>query len=579
VLALVCSLVAQAARPYRGGVVATAYAPATEAGLAMLNKGGNAVDAAVAAAFVAGIAGPYHNGLGGGGFALVYDAKQKSTRALDFREVAPAAASRDMFVKEGKLVPGLSMDGATSVAVPGAVAGYLLLQKTYGKLKLQDVLAPAIHLAERGIWVTPKYQSMAQMRLSCLRKDPEAARLFLRPNSQGAQDVPGIGTALPNPELAKTLRRIAEKGAPGFYEGEVAKALVSTVGAGSGALSLEDLRRFTPRWREPLWGSYRGHPIATMPPPSAGGLAILQVLGQLEVLKPQAFPHGDVSALHALIEAMRRSYADRAQYLGDPAFVDVPVTRLLSADHLKMLASSIDVSHATSSRTLGPRLAPTGSGAGSVTDARSGPGAPDSGVPRKNTTHLSVIDKDGNAVALTTTINYAFGSCVVARGTGVLLNDEMDDFAAQPLTPNVFGLVTGEANAIAPGKIPLSSMSPTFVFQTPEKDRVLLATGSPGGPTIPTAVLQVISNVLDQGLDLQRAVTSGRLHEQWLPDVVKVEPWTLDAATKDALLKMGHTFETLPVIGDTESVGEDPSTHLHYAASDPRGEGLGLGQE
>lgn len=560
-----------AARPYRGGAVATAYAPASEAALAMLNQGGNAVDAAVAAAFVAGVAGPYHNGIGGGGFALVYDTHEKKTRVLDFREVAPQAASHDMYLRDGKAVPELSRDGATSVAVPGAVAGYLELLSHYGHLKPSVVLAPAIRLARRGIWVTPKYQSMVTMRVDCLKKDPDAARIFLRPNAKGEPDVPAIGTLLPNPELAKTLEAIAQHGDAAFYGGRVAQAIATTVHDGKGLLTLDDLKRYHPRWRDPVEGSYRGHHIATMPPPSAGGVAVLQVLGELEALTPQGFVRGDVQATHDLIEAMRRSYADRAKYLGDPAFVDIPLAKLVSAEHLAELAHSIDPKHATDSRSL---------------QALSSPSTPPHSVDAgdfqpspRNTTHMSVIDKDGNAVALTTTINYAFGSCVVAHGTGILLNDQMDDFAAQPMTPNVYGLVTGEANAIAPGKVPLSSMSPTLVFQKDAPDQVMLAVGSPGGPTIPTVTLQVISNVIDQKLDLPRAVAAGRLHEQWLPDVVMLERLGLEPSTQHALEAMGHKFQSVNFLGDAEAVMVDPVTHLRSSSSDPRGEGAGLGQE
>jgi gamma-glutamyltranspeptidase/glutathione hydrolase len=311
-----------------------------------------------------------------------------------------------------------------------------------------------------------------------------------------------------------------------------------------------------------------------MPPPSAGGVAVLQILGELALQTPQGFVRGEVAATHALIESMRRSYADRASYLGDPAFTNIPLGELLSTEHVRALASTIDKAHATDSRSL---LKAPSSGS-----ARGEPRAAEGGVAPAsphNTTHLSVIDKEGNAVALTTTVNYAFGSCVVARGTGVLLNDEMDDFAAQPMTPNVFGLVTGEANAVAPGKVPLSSMSPTLVFQKDSPQEVMLAVGSPGGPTIPTATLQVISNVVDQGMDLPRAVAAGRIHQQWLPDVVLWERFALEPATVRALEQLGHKLQLVAGLGDVEAVGVDPVTHLRYAASDPRGEGLSLGQE
>lgn len=546
-----------AARPYRGGAVAAAHPLATQAGVSMLDQGGNASDAAVAAAFVMAVVGPYHSGLGGGGFALVHPSGTDKARVLDFREVAPKAARRDMFVRDGKVVPGLSTDGGLSVAVPGAVKGYLELHERYGKLPRKAVLAPAIRAAKEGFWVGPKYRSMAEGRLECLKKDPEASRLFLR-TSAGVLRAPEIGAILTQPELAKTLQAISRSGAKAFYEGKTAGAIESTVLAAGGVLTKEDLLAYRTTWREPLEGSYRGHRLATMPPPSAGGLAILQVLGVLEHLDSPGPSSREPDALHRYIEAVRRAYVDRARYLGDPAFVDVPTARLLSKEHLAEVAASIDPAKATPSSTLSP--------------------VPSSDF-KKNTTHISVIDRSGNAVSLTTTVNYSFGSCLVAKGTGVLLNDEMDDFAAQPLVPNAYGLVTGEANAIAPGKIPLSSMSPTFVYAKDDPKKVMLAVGSPGGSTIPTTVLQVISNVVDAKMDVVRAVSFGRLHHQYQPDVVLVDRYGLEPATARALEAKGHKLQRMEAWGDAEAVLIDAATGLATAASDPRNEGFALGQD
>jgi len=566
--------VAHAARPYRGGAVATAYPPASEAALKMLDKGGNAVDAAVAAAFVAAVVGPYHSGVGGGGFALVHDAKSGATRVLDFREVAPKAATRDMFLKDGKVVPGLSTDGVLSVAVPGAVAGYLELLKTHGTLPPSVVLAPAIEAARKGLWVTPRYRSMAEGRLECLRKDPEATRVFLVKNEQGEHVVPPIGHLLRQPDLARTLSTVAKSGAKGFYTGSVAKGIVDTVKAGGGVLTLEDLASYKTRPREPLEGSYRGHRILTMPPPSAGGVAVLQVLGALEQLRPQGFGFRDPEAVHLYVEALRRAYVDRAKFLGDPDFADVPTARLISKGHIADLAGSIDPKKATSSLALLPQTA--GSQGSTLTDK---PVTLTPEPERKNTTHISVVDKQGNAVALTATVNYGFGSCVVAKGTGVLLNDEMDDFAAQPGVPNAYGLVTGEPNAIQPGKVPQSSMSPTLVFSKEDPKRVMLAVGSPGGSTIPTTVIQVISNMVDSGMDVGRAVNEGRVHHQYLPDELWVDKWGLEPATLSALEAKGHKVRRVDQWGDAEAVFIDPKTGLRFSASDPRNEGLSLGQD
>ncbi len=560
-LVTLCSFSALADRPYRGGAVASAYPQAAQAGKAMLDRGGNAVDAAVAAAFVAAVVAPYHSGLGGGGFAVVHDVV-KGDATLDFREVAPGKVSRDLYVRNGKVVPELATDGALSVAVPGAVRGYLELQATYGKLTRAQVLAPAVALAKGGFVVTPKYRDLAQLRLACLQRDTEAARLFLRPGPDGVPTVPALGATLTQPELAATLVALSQKGAASFYEGPLAKALVDAVQAKGGLLTLEDLKAYRTHARAPLEGSYRGHRVLTMPPPSAGGVALLQVMGMLEATKSSGPALRDPGDLHVFLESVRRAYVDRAKYLGDPDFTPVPLEQLLSAPHLAELASTIVKGKATSSLSLLPA------------ELR-GPTRPE----QKNTTHISVVDREGNAVALTTTVNFAFGSCLAARGTGVLLNDEMDDFASQPGVPNVYGLVTGEANAIGPGKRPLSSMTPTLVFQAGRPTEVMLAVGSPGGSTIPTTVMQVLSAVVDAKLDVVRAVGLGRVHHQWLPDEVWVDKVGLEPATAKALEAMGHTLVRVDTWGDAEAVLVDPVTGWRTAGSDPRNEGLPAGQE
>jgi gamma-glutamyltranspeptidase/glutathione hydrolase len=403
---------------------------------------------------------------------------------------------------------------------------------------------------------------MAQLRVECLARDSEAARIFLRPGPDGAPAVPALGTRLRQPELARTLQLVAQQGPAAVSSGRVARAIEKTVQQAGGVLTAQDLANYRVRWREPLRGSYRGHPLAVFPPPSAGGVTILQVLGMLEVLRPDGLNRRGVQDVHLYIEALRRAFADRARYLGDPGFSDIPLARLLSPGYLLALAQSIDSAKATASASL--------SADAGVAPAQDKPG--------KNTTHLSVLDRWGNAVALTTTLNGAFGSCLVARGTGVLLNNQMDDFAAQPMRPNSYGVVTGEANAIAPGKTPLSSMSPTLVFQKAHPERVMLALGSPGGSTIPTTVLQVLLNVLDAKMDLVRAVGAGRVHEQWRPDEVVVDKQSVEPATRAALEAMGHTFREVEALGDAEAVMQDEETQLRTASSDPRNEGAALGQ-
>jgi gamma-glutamyltranspeptidase/glutathione hydrolase len=556
-------------RLYRGGVVATAYPDASQAALEMLDRGGNAVDAAVAAAFAAGVVGPYHNGVGGGGFALAYQVDARKTLALDFREVAPAGASRDMYLRDGKVVPELATQGALSIAVPGAVQGYLSLLARAGTLPPSVVLAPAIRLARKGFPVTPKYQVMANLSVDCLRRDADAARIFLRPGKDGAPEVPPLGTVIRQPELARTLERVAREGAAAVTSGTVARAIEQTVRQAGGVLRAEDLARYRVRWREPLLGIYRGHALAVFPPPTAGGVTVLQVLGMLEQLRPDGLDRRGVDDLHLYVEALRRAYVDRARWLGDPGFSDIPLQRLVSPAYLGELARSIIPGKATASSALL---------AGATADTAASP-TPDLAPARKNTTHISVLDRKGNAVALTTTVNGAFGSCLVAHGTGVLLNNQMDDFAAQPMRPNSYGVVTGEANAIAPGKTPLSSMSPTLVFQKAHPERVLLAVGSPGGATIPSTVLQVVINVVDARMDLVRAVGGGRVHEQWLPDVVVIDRQSLEPATRAALEAMGHTFRVVDALGDAEAVMENEETGLRTTASDPRNEGAALGQD
>jgi gamma-glutamyltranspeptidase/glutathione hydrolase len=561
-LALLSVLVASqawAARPWSGGAVAAQHPLGSAAAKEMLDAGGNAVDAIVAGAFTMAVVGPYHSGLGGGGFAVLHLVGGKDgpkDLAFDFRELAPLAATRDMYLVDGKLVPDKATDGLLSVAVPGAVKGYLELHAKYGKLPRAKVLAPAIRAAKEGFLVTPKYRDLALKREACLRADPEAARIFLR---DGA--APALGTKIVQADLAATLTALAKSGDAPFYTGKIAQQIVATMKAGGGIVSADDLAKYHTTWRTPLEGSYRGQRIVTMPPPSAGGLALLETFGILEAKGLEGPGSREVDAIHVFIEALRIAYADRSKVMGDPAFVEVPVARLLSKENLTASAAKIDLAKATRSSTF-------------VTPA---PGA--SEVGKKNTTHLSVIDREGNAVALTTTINYYFGSCVVAKGTGVLLNDQMDDFAAQPGVPNTFQLVMGEANAIAPGKIPVSSMTPTLVFQKDRPAEVMMSVGSPGGSTIPTTVMQVISNVLDGELDLPRAVSRGRIHHQWLPDEVWVDPDGLDPATQKALEARGHSFKRLSGWGDAEAVMVDPVTGVRTAASDPRNEGSPAGQD
>jgi gamma-glutamyltranspeptidase/glutathione hydrolase len=424
---LLLGATAQAARPYRGGVVATAYPQASAAALEMLDKGGNAVDAAVAAAFAAGVVGPYHNGIGGGGFALV-SLPGKETLALDFREVAPAAATRDMYLRDGKLGPGLSTDGGLAVAVPNAAHGYLALLDKAGTLKRSVVLAPAIRLARNGFRVTPKYQQLASHRVDCLRASADAARTFLRPGSDGAPDVPPLGTVIRQPELARTLQQLAAKGGAVLRSGPLARALADGAREAGGILTADDLARIQVHWRTPLAGTYRGYRVVSFPPPSAGGIAVLQVLGVLERLRPDGYQRRAPADVHLYIEALRRSFAERGRLAGDPDQIQVPTAWLISPEHIAQLAASIDPARATPSTSLvdlrPPQVVPATSKADGATDAT------------KNTAHISVMDRWG-ARWLTTTVNTSFGARV-PRGTGVLLNKD-GRLAIEPGAPTASG--------------------------------------------------------------------------------------------------------------------------------------------
>jgi len=539
-------------------MVATGHDAASEAGVEMLRAGGNAVDAAVASAFALAVVEPESSGIGGGGFALVR--MNGELVFLDFREVAPAKAARDMYLKDGAPQALLSRDGALAVAVPGAVAGYLELHRRYGKLPRAKVLAPAIRLAEQGFLVDEKFRGAAAFRLEVLRADPEAARIFLVKG-----DVPPLGHKLVQKDLAATLRAVSTGGADAFYKGAIARKLAEDMRARGGILGLDDLAAYRTRTRDPLVGSYRGLAVATAPPPSAGGEVLLMALNVMETLPPDT-PWRDPSALHVYIETLKRAFADRA-LIGDPAFVDVPIAPLIAKDRALRVREAIGWDATPSAQVppgQGTTLAPI--------EAQPAEGGTD-------TTHLCTLDADGNAVSLTTTVNYVFGAGIVAKGTGVLWNDEMDDFAIAPGIPNVYGVAGSEANAVAPGKVPLSSMTPTLVFAGPGTDApVRMVVGSPGGPRIPTTVLQAILAHVDNDANAQQAVTLGRVHHQHLPEVVFYEPFALDAATLGLLRLRGHRLVENAPWSNATIITVDPETGVRTGAADPRGTGSAQAQ-
>lgn len=550
-LALVTAATAWAAsRPplaVEHGLVASGHPLASAAGVAVLEDGGNAVDAAVATALTLDVVAPYAGVLGGGGFMLIYVAESQEIVVIDFRELAPAAATRDMYLDaDGDVVPDLSTIGYKAVAVPGGVAGLALATQRYGTLSFRQLLRPAIEHARRGFPVSPHLHEAIASNREVIARDPEAASILL--TRAGAP--PPVGSTLKQPQLARTLRRLARGGWQEFYRGRVAHAIADDMAEHGGLITLEDLAAYRPTLRRPIHGTYRGYDVWSMPPPSSGGVHIVQMLNVLEGDDLAAWGFGSSAYIHHLAETMKLAYADRAKHLGDPAFYDVPVRGLTSKAYAAALREQIDPARARPSDEI------------------------QAGDPARyespNTVHLSVMDRWGNAVALTQTLNTNFGARVVAGDTGIFLNNEMDDFSAKPGVPNVYGLVGGEANAIQPGKIPLSSMSPTIVTKD---GRPVLVLGSPGGSTIITAVLQTIVNVIDFGMDIQEAVDAPRVHDQWLPPILFAERFALAPDVRAALEARGHTIEVRGVMGDVQAIYVDPATGRLTGAADPRREG------
>ena len=516
---------------------------ASLAGLEILRRGGNAVDAAVAVGFALAVTYPEAGNLGGGGYMVIRMADGR-TAALDYRERAPRAATREMYSQTYASIPKASLVGHLASGVPGAVAGMVEAHSKYGVLPLGDVLAPAIRLADSGFRVD-----------SALAQSIEGARELLAAYAGGAVFMPNgtplpRGTRLAQPDLANTLRRIAAAGASGFYEGETARLLVEEMRRGGGIITEEDLREYRPTWRGALEGSYRGYRLITMPPSSSGGVTMMETLNILETV-PDLPPFGSAGYTHLLTEAFRRAFIDRNTKLGDPDFVSVPILRLTSDAYARELAATIDPARA------------------SVT------GAFDSAARESDhTTHYSVVDAAGNAVATTTTINELYGSGVFIPGAGFFMNNEMDDFATRPGEPNLFGLVQGEANAIAPGKRMLSAMSPTIVLDS--LGAVVLVLGGRGGPRIISSTLQVVVNVLDHGMSLADALAAPRIHHQAWPDTLRYEQNGLTAAVVDSLRAMGHAVSPGRASGLVKAIGRAPGGGWH-GAYDPRTTGGAIG--
>ena len=496
------------------GMVVAQEKIAARLGADVLRRGGNAVDAAVATGFAMAVTYPRAGNIGGGGFMIIYSAERQADVAIDYRETAPGAMTRDIFLGlDGKPDSAKSRDSALGIGVPGTVAGLTLALEKYGsgKFTVADLLKPAIDLARNGIVLTDDNADTLPDWYRRLARWPASAKIFSRPDGTSLRE----GDTLVQTDLAATLSAIATQGRRGFYQGPVAEKLAAGIRDAGGMMTTEDLKSYQAVIRAPLRGSYRGYDILAMPQPSSGGVVLLETLNILEGFPMREMQQGSAPSLHVMIEAMKRGYADRARYLGDPAFVNAPVATLISKDYAARQRASIDPDRATPwTDTL------------SATPPREG----------GNTTHFSVVDSRGNAVSNTYTLNFSYGVGLVAEGTGVLLNNELDDFTAAPGASNAFGLVGFEANLPGPGKRPLSSMSPTIVLKD---GKPVLVTGSPGGSRIITTVLQIVSNVIDGGMTLAEAVTAPRLHHQWLPDEVRIERGFADD-TLAALRAKGH---------------------------------------
>ncbi|MDE2220392.1 MAG: gamma-glutamyltransferase, partial [Gammaproteobacteria bacterium] len=531
------------------GMVVSAHRLASEAGLDVLRRGGNAVDAAVATAYALAVTFPEAGNLGGGGFMLIRMADGRET-FVDFRETAPLGATRDMYLDAtGKPDPLRSTRGHLSAGVPGTVAGLELARAKYGTRARAELVAPALRLAAQGFVLDQGDADFLAEGAADFRKDAPAGAVFLRngrPFKAGERLVQG--------DLARMLRIIARDGVRGFYQGEPARLIVAGNRKGGGILSLEDLAQYKAVERQPLHCDYRGYHVTSAPPPSSGGVVICESLNVLSgwTVDPAGFH--SAQPVHYMPEALRRAFHDRNLQLGEPAFVHADVDRLTSQAYADELRRGIDPDRATPSQSLlGPGASPEG----------------------HSTTHLSVVDAAGNAVALTYTLNDWFGARVVAAGTGILLNDEMDDFSAKPGASNMYGLVEGENNAIVPGKRPLSSMAPTIVTHD---GKLLLVVGTPGGSHIPTAVLQTMVNLIDYHMTVTEAVSAPRVHAQWLPDVLYYEPDALSADTRAVLAAMGHHLEPMEywnhvaaILVGGPAIGKPPRGHDRlYGAIDPR---------
>lgn len=548
-------------------IVVSVHELASQVGVEMMQSGGNAVDAAVATGFALAVVHPPAGNIGGGGFMLIRMADGK-THFLDYREKAPAAATRDMYLDpQGNVIPGASEIGYKAIGVPGSVAGMVYAVHKYGKLSLKKVMAPAIRLSREGYVLT--WEEAADFHDRHLAEFPESRRVFQRNG-----DFYKAGETFRQPDLARTLQRISEK-PDDFYHGSLARELVAALQKGGSLITADDLAYYEVKEREPVRGTYRGYEVISAPPPSSGGTVLIESLNILEGYDLHTMGDRSAQSVHYTTEAFRRAFFDRAEFMGDPDFAKIPVAQLIDKKYAAAWEETIDPAHASPSKEL--RRPSVFSELEQYAAAHPPMSPPES----NHTTHYSVMDSDGNAVSVTTTINDWFGSRVTADGLGFLLNDEMDDFSAKPGVPNADGLLQSETNAIGPGKRPLSSMTPTIVVRD---GKAVMVLGSPGSSKIITTVANVLMGVVDYGMNIQEAVNAPRFHNQWMPDVVNVEQW-FSPDTINLLRQMGYNIEVglhygtnvAPYWSDAECIAVDAKTGERLGASDGRGNGKAIG--
>lgn len=537
------------------GLAMTSNSYATAIGKSVLDNGGNAIDAAVAVGYALAVVHPAAGNIGGGGFAVIHLANGENI-ALDFREKAPLKATRDMYLdKKGNVIPNASTLGYLAAGVPGTVKGMSAMLDKYGTKPLSELMQPAINLAENGFVLTDRQgETMAAVK-DDFAKFASSRKYFLKKDGSTYTG----GETFVQKDLAKTLRLIQKEGESAFYRGKIADLIVTDMQNNGGIISKEDLAQYNVVWRKPVIGTYRGYEIVSMSPPSSGGTHIIQILNTMENADIGKMGFGSSKTIALMAEAMRQAYADRSVFMADPDFFSVPVAELLSKEYAKKIYKNILKANgkAIPSKNIKPGLGIIK--VGKPINIREG----------HNTTHYSIADKWGNAVSITYTINAGYGSAAAVEGAGFLLNNEMDDFSIKPGVANLYGLVGGDANAIVPGKRPLSSMSPTIILKD---GKLFMVVGSPGGARIITTVLQVISNVIDHKMDIAKAVEAPRFHMQWEPDEIRIEPYGMTKDVQDNLKKMGYKITELPDMGDVSAIVRDIKTGIMYGVNDPRKE-------